>query len=145
MTLRLSRVKRLCLVSSIQTRRVQPEFKRKLREKAGFSLPTVSVTPYTFWVLLLWQKKLLVWQLLGCRYAGETYFFLPTFFLFETCVLYRMVCHLQKNIKRNLWLSEPQRNPFTSHSASLIWNVRNCIAIHLANENPMWYSFKQKI
>lgn len=46
MILRLSQVKRLCLVALIQTRRVHPEFKRKLRGRARFLLPPVSVTPH---------------------------------------------------------------------------------------------------
>lgn len=63
--------------------------------------------------------------------------FISTSFFFETSVLYWRVCHLPMSIKRNLRLSKPQGNSFTLDSASLIQNVRNCIAMHLGNEKLM--------
>lgn len=46
MALHLFWGKRLCLIFPIQTRRVQPEFKRKLKGTARCWLPPVSVTPH---------------------------------------------------------------------------------------------------
>ncbi len=102
LTLHLFRAKRLCLVSPIQTRRVQPEFKRKLRGRAKISLPPVSVTPHLMGLATLAGEVFgLTAGVLQILYVGETYFFLSASCLKQICCK-AGVCHLSGNIKRNL-------------------------------------------
>lgn len=80
--------------------RVQKEVER---ESKIFASPLCQSLP-TFWVLILSEEKLLVWQLVGCR------FFLSATFLKHVCCKQGFV--ILGNIKRNLWLSQPQGMTF---------------------------------
>lgn len=83
--------------------------------------PLCQLLP-TFWVLLLWQEKCSVWQLVGCRYAGETYSSsLPASSLKQVCCKGAFVVF--QGIDKNLWLSNPQGNTFTYQRCRLWRNA----------------------
>lgn len=119
MTLHLSSVKRLCLVSPIQTRRVQPEFKRKLKGRGRFLLPPVSVTPHLLGLAPL--EREVVDLTAGWRYAGETHFFLPAPCLKQVCCKAGFV--IFQGISRGLWLSQPQGSTLSYQGCGLWGNA----------------------
>lgn len=124
-TLHLSRVKRLCLVSPTQTRRVQPEFKRKLRGGERFLLPLVSVALHLFGLALLAREVfgLTAGRLQIC--GGDVFFSTSLkqvrckggFVIFQESLT-------QPAPGEHLYLSKMQI-------------VKKCCTIHLANEKPV--------